>query len=90
MLGSPEHRKDRDVCHLRTLRHCDMRNTFRVVTISTIYRYASDIDVIPVIPSVPDRSGNTSATSSSTNTSADFSSYSGNCLPTFNIELLRR
>lgn len=82
---------DRDVCHLRTLHRCDIRNTFRVVTVSTVYRYTSDIDIMPVIQNVPDRSRNTSTTDSSTDISANFSSYSGNYnLPTFNLELLRK
>lgn len=51
--------KDRDVCRLRTLRHCDMRNTFRMVTISTAYRYTSDIN-IPIIQGVSDQSRYTS------------------------------
>lgn len=54
-----------------------------------VYIYTDDIDIAPVIQDIPDWSRNTLVTNSSTNTSADFFSYSENCsLPTFNIELL--
>jgi len=48
--------KNRDECHLKTLHHCDIRNIFRIVTISTMYRFTSDIDIVQ--QGIPNRSKN--------------------------------
>jgi len=82
----PHITKDRDVCHLKTLHHCDIRNIFRIVTILIVYRYTSDIDIVQ--QGIPNRSKNILRRILR---QIFFLTYSDNCnLPTFNIELLRK